>query len=300
MVRNEVHMRNTFRLSVLVIALVTIVSVAGCSSGTKEIASAKDRAVSMMQMLPSNVSEFTFFDKYALTTDKNLAAEWSYYNENYFGFGNDSVSNSITGLCMVYPSNILMYEGDFTLDQLLGSAANGSYNYGGFNVRHAADNSSIVLINSTAITGDDEDVRSCIDVVDGNVSSLYGNAEIKSIVDRLPSGFVLDVRIVDNASASENISGLLLVGASVAKTSNTDIETDVYQFNTSDAAQQYVATASNESQNETMHIDRTQDGTFVTEVITPLTSTPTPTETPALTPEPTPTSAATVTPTPAP
>ena len=71
-------MKNVFRISVLVIALVTILSVAGCSSGTKEIASAKDRVVSMIRMLPSNVSEFTFFDKYALTTDKNLSAEWSY------------------------------------------------------------------------------------------------------------------------------------------------------------------------------------------------------------------------------
>jgi hypothetical protein len=260
-------MRNAFRLSVLVMALVTIVSVVGCSSGTKEIASAKDRALSTMQLLPSNVSGFSFLDIYALRTDENLASEWSYFNRNIFG--NESISNSMNGLCVVYPSNIWMFEGDFTLDQFMGSTSNGSYNYGGFNVRYLADNSSIVLINSTTINGYDEDVRNCIDVVNGNVSSLYGNADIKSIVDRLPVGFEFSVSIVDNESASENMSGLLLVGASVAKSGDNDIETDVYQFNTSDAAQQYVATASNESQDETMHIDRTQDGAFVTEVITP-------------------------------
>ena len=276
----------------------TIVSVAGCSSGTKEIASAKDRFMSMMQMLPSNVSEFTFFDVYALRTDENLSSEWSYYNDNIFGFGNDSVSNNINGLCMVYPSNIWMFEGDFTLDQLMGSAANGSYNYGGFNVLYTAYNSSMVLINSTAINGDDEDVRSCIDVVNGNESSLYENENVKAILDRLPTGFVFDVQIVNNVSAAENI-GLLLEGGSMAKSGDNDIETAVYQFNTSDAAHQYVATAGNVSKDGTMQIaSRTQDGVFVTEVLTPLTSTPTPTETPALTPEPTSTPADTVTPAP--
>ena len=202
---------------------------------------------------------------------------------------------------MAYPNNIWMYEGDFTLDQFMGSAANGSYNYGGFNVRYGTDNSSIVLINSTAINAYDEDVRSCIDVVNGNVSSLYGNADIKSVVDRLPSGFVLDVQILNNESVDENISGLLLVGASVAKSGDNDIETDVYQFDTSDAAQKYVATASNESQDETIHIDRTRDGVFVTEVITPLTSTPTPTVSPTETLTPTQTATpSTSTPTPKP
>ena len=292
-------MRNAFRLPVLVIALVMIVSVVGCSSGAKEVAPGKDRVLSIMQLLPTNVSSFSFLDLYALRTEKDLASEWSYIKESIFG--NDSVSNSINGLCMAYPNNIWMYEGDFTLDQFMGSAANGSYNYGGFNVRYGTDNSSIVLINSTAINAYDEDVRSCIDVVNGNVSSLYGNADIKSVVDRLPSGFVLDVQILNNESVDENISGLLLVGASVAKSGDNDIETDVYQFDTSDAAQKYVATASNESQDETIHIDRTRDGVFVTEVITPLTSTPTPTVSPTETLTPTQTATpSTSTPTPKP
>ncbi len=280
-------MKNAFRFLALVIALATIAGVAGCSSGAKEVAPANDRAVSMMQMLPSNVSEFTFLDIYALRTDENLADEWSYLNENIFG--NASVSNSINSFGMVYPNYMGMFEGDFNfaqfLNQFMGSTGNSSYKYGSFNVRAWTDNTSSVLINSTVFIGTDEDIRSCIDAVNGNVSSLYGNADIKSMMNRLPVGFELNVQIVDNESASENISGLLLVGGSVAKSGDNDIETDIYQFNTSDAAQQYVATASNVSEDGTMQIARTQDGAFVTEVLTPLTSTPT--ETPALTPEPT-------------
>lgn len=269
-------MRNAFHLSIIVIALVTIVSVAGCSSGSKEVASGKDREVSMMQMLPTNISSLSFLDLYALRTDKNLASEWSYIKENIFG--NDSVADGINSLCMVYPNDIWMFEGDFTLDQLTGGTGNGSYTYGGFNVQYGTThNTSIVMINSTAINGYDEDVRNCIDVVNSGTSSLYGNSDIKSIVNQLPIGYELAVWIVDNESVSENISvsGLLLVGASWTKSGDNYVETKAYQFNTSDAAQQYVTTASNESQDETTHIDRTQNGAFVIEIITPLTPTQT-------------------------
>ena len=289
-------MKNALRFLALAIALATIVSVTGCSSSPKAVAPGKDRLVSMMQMLPSNVSEFSFFDIYTLRTDKNLAAEWSGYNQ-YF-FGNASVTNSMNSFCLVYPNEIGMFDGDFTLnqllDQLMGSTGTDSYNYGGFNVMAGAANTSIVRINGTAIIGYDEDIRSCIDAVNGNASSLYGNADIKSMVNRLPGGYGFDVTIADNNSAYGNISGLMLVGLSVTASGDNFTQTGIYQFNTSDAAQQYVATASNVSADGAMQIARTQDGTLVTEVLTPLTSTITPTETPALTPEPT------LTPTPAP
>jgi hypothetical protein len=230
----------------------------------------------MLQMLPSNVSSFDFLDIYALRTDENLSYAWSYIDE--YSFGNASVANSFNSFCTVYPSYLAMYEGDFTLDQLTGGISNGSYNYGGFNVRYVY-NSSMVLINGTAIGGYDKDIQSCIDAVNGNVSSLYGNADIKSIVNRLPVGFELYVWIADNASASENISGLLLGGASVAKSGDNYIETEVYQFNTSDAAQSYVALNGNTS-DASSRIEMTQDSVYVTIVTTPITSTPTPTPTP--------------------
>jgi hypothetical protein len=186
----------------------------------------------------------------------------------------------MNSFCLVYPNDIGMFEGDFTLsqliDQLIGSTGNGSYSYGGFNVMAGAANSSIVRINSTAIIGSDDEVRSCIDAVNGNASSLYGNADIKSMVNRLPNGYGFDVTLADNNSAYGNISGLMLVGSSVTASGDNLTETGIYQFNTSDAAQQYVATASNVSKDGSMQIARTQDGAFVTEVLTPLTSTPTP------------------------
>jgi hypothetical protein len=284
-------MRNAFRLSVLVIALVTIVSVAGCSSGSKEVAPAKDRALSIMQMVPTNVSSFSFIDIYALRTDKNLSSAFEYFQEYYLG--NDSIVEKING--MVAADELYLFEGDFALDQVMefmGITINGSYNYGGLNVRTGSYNSSGAMINGSAIIGYDKDVRSCIDVVNGNASLLYGNADIKAIVSRLPVGFELYISIVGNESVSENMSGLLLAGASVTMSGGDYIETEIYQFNTSDAAQQYVATAGSESNDDTTRTERTQDGVYVTAVTMPLTYTPTPAPTvlPTETSTPTPTS----------
>ena len=271
-------MRNAVRFLTVILVLATIVSVAGCSSGSKSVAAGKDRAVSMMQILPADTSNFSFLDTYMLQTDKNLSADWEYMKVSYFG--NNSISEKFNGV--VYTDELSVFEGDFTLDQFMGNTSNGSYNYGGFKISTSTYNTSVVMINSSAVTGYDYDVRRCIDVVNGNESSFYDNEDVKAIMNLLPSGIELAIQVMNNSSSSEEPIGSLVEGASWIKSGNYYMETQVYQFNSSDTAQQYVATASNMSEDGTMRIDRTQNGTFVTEVMTPLTSTPTPT--PTLTP----------------
>jgi hypothetical protein len=271
-------MKNAVRFLAVILTLATIVSVVGCSSGSKSIAVGKDRAVSMMQILPADTSNFSFLDTYMLQTDKNLSSDWEYMKAYYFG--NDSLSEKFNGL--VYTDELSMYEGDFTFDQFMGNRSNGYYNYGGFKISMSTYNTSAVMINSNAVSGYDYDVRRCIDVVNGNESSFYDNDGVKAIMHLLPSGIELAIQVMNNSFSSEGPIGSLVEGASWIKSGNHYVETQVYQFNSSDTAQQYVATASNVSKDGTMHIDRTQNGVFVTEVITPLTSTPTPT--PTLTP----------------
>ena len=271
-------MRNAVRFLTVILVLATIVSVAGCSSGSKSVAAVKGRAVSMMQILPTDTSDFSFLDTYTLRTDKNLSSGWEYIKEYYFG--NSSFSEKINSL--VSTDELSVFEGDFTLDQFMGNTSNGSYNYGGFKISTSMYNTSVVMINSSAVTGHDYDVRHCIDVVNGNESSFYDNEDVKAIMNLLPSGIELAIQVMNNSSSSEEPIGSLLKGASWIKSGNDYVETQVYQFNSSDTAQQYVATTSNVSKDGTMHIDRTQNGAFVTEVMTPLTSTPTPT--PTLTP----------------
>jgi len=271
-------MRNAVRFLTVILALATIVSVAGCSSGSKSIAAGKDRVVSMMQILPADTSNFSFLDTYMFHTDKNLSSDWALIKKYYLG--NNSLSERING--MVNTDKISMFEGDFTLDQFVGNTSNGSYNYGGFKISTSTYNTSIVMINSSAVIGYDYDVRRCIDVVNGNRSSFYDNEDVKAIMSLLPIGLQLAIQVMDNSSSSGEPIGSLVKGASWIKSGNDYVETQVYQFNGSNTAQQYVATASNVSVDGTMHIDRMQNGTFVTEVMTPLASTPT--STPTLTP----------------
>ncbi len=271
-------MRNAVRFLTVILALATIVSVTGCSSGSKSIAAGKDRAVSMMQILPADTSNFSFLDTYMIQTDKNLSSDWEYMKASYFG--NNSLSEKFNGL--VYTDELSVFEGDFTLDQFMGNTSNGSYNYGGFKISTSMYNTSVVMINSSAVSGYDYDVRRCIDVVNGNRSSFYDNENVKAIMSLLPSGIELAIQVMDNSSSSGEPIGSLAEGASWLKSGDDYVETKIYQFNSSNTAQQYVATASNVSEDGTIHIDRTQNGTFVTEEMTPLASTPTPT--PTLTP----------------
>jgi len=269
-------MRNAVRFLIVVLTLATIVSVAGCSSGSKSIAAGKDRAVSMMQMLPAYTSNFSFLDTYMFQTDENLSSAWAFIKGYYLG--NTSFSERING--MVSTDELSIFEGDFTLDQFVGKTGNGSYNYGGFKITTSTYNTSVVMINSSAVTGYDYDVRRCIDVVNGNESSFYDNEDVKAIMNLLPSGLELAIQVMNNSSSSGEPIGSLAEGASWTKSGADYAETKVYQFNSSDIAQQYVATARNVSEDGTMNIARTQNGAFVTEVMTPLTSTPTPTLTP--------------------
>ena len=287
-------MRSIVRFLAVVVILVSIVGAVGCSSGSKTVGSAKDRAVSMVKLLPSNVSDFYYRDLYMLRTDKNLSAEWSSLEQQS---NNSALLQKIDGLGVDFGDMTELVLGSLSLDQFMAVSSNGSYNYGGFKVSMYTDGISAVRVNGTSIYGYDDKIRSCIDVANGNGTSLYSNEGVKSILDRLPDGYGMQI-VVGNESAPAELAAMLVFGFSITKHGSTDVKTNVYKFNSSDAAQEYVQVVSNESQDANVSIDRTQDGAFVREVMTPVTATPTPTPTVALTPEPTATPVVTVTPTP--
>ena len=289
-------MKNVVRFLAVVVILVSIVSAVGCSSGSKPVGSVMDRAVSMMKVVPSNVSVFSYEDFYMLRTDKNLSAEWSSMKQQTNG---SALLQKIDGYGGVDYMLVLFLGGGSSPDQLMGvSSSNGSYSYGGFKVSTYAAGLSKVLVNDISIYSSDDEIRLCIDVANGNVTSLYGNGDVKSILDRLPGGYTIQIA-VGNETAPVELAGILAAGASITKHGSSKVQTNVYKFNSSDAAREYVQVMNNESQDANVSIQTTQDGAFVTEVMTPVTATSTPTPTTvALTPEPTATPAATVTPTP--
>ncbi len=290
-------MKNIVRFLAVVVIVASIAGAAGCSSGSKPVGSAMDRAVSIMKLLPSNVSDFSYYDFYMLRTDTNLSAEWSSMKQQT-NESERALLQKIDGYGGVGYMILFFLGGGSTPDQLMRiSSSNGSYSYGGCKVNTYANALSKVMVNDISLYGSDDEIKLCIDAANGNGTSLYGNEDVKSVVDRLPGGYTLQIA-VGNESAPVELAGVLAAGASITKQGSIKVQTNVYKFNSSDAAQEYVQVMNNESQDETVHIDMTQDGAFVTEVMTPVTATPTPTATTALTPEPTATPAATVTLTP--
>ncbi len=288
-------MRNVVRFLAVVLAVVSIVSVIGCSSGSKPSGSAKDRAVSMMKVLPANVSGFSYMDIYTLRTDANLASEWEILMQQ----SNDSaVLKKINGLGLVYAESIALFVGDFSLEELTEVASNGSYEYGGFTVKTYGENVSAALVNSVAINSLDDQIKRCIDVAKGTEASMYGSEDLQAVLARLPEGYMMDAWVVGNETVPEGFEGLLAVAEITTRQGSDDMQTTVYKFNGSDAAQKYAVAANNASQDESYNVAVTQDGAFVKVAATPVTATPTPAATVALTPKPTATPVVTVTPTP--
>ena len=290
-------MKSIVRFLAVVVILVSIVGAVGCSSGSKPVGSAMDRVVSMMKVLPSNVSDFYYIDLYMIRTDKNLSSEWSSLEQQSSSSSLLQKVNGVGMVSMVSGDGVELATGDLSLDQLMNASSIGSYNYGGFKVSRYADNLSAVLINGIAIGSFDNEIRLCIDVANGNGTSLYSNEDVKSVLAQLPDGYEMQI-LASNESAPEELAALLVLGASSTKQGSNNVSTNVYKFNSSDAAQEYVQVMNNESQDENVSIQTTQDGAFVKEFITAVTATPTPTPTVALTPEPTATPVVTVTPTP--
>lgn len=290
-------MKNIVRLLVAVLVAASIVSVVGCSSGPKDVGSVKDRMASMLKVLPANVSGFSYQDIYTLRTDKNMASEWASMQQQP---DDRAVLQRLNGLGMVEAEGIMLLVGDVSIDELIKVASNGSYEYGGFKVKTYTGNVSAALINGVSISSFENEMKRCIDVANGKAPSMYGSGDLQAVLARVPDGYIIVTWIAGNETVPEGFDGLLAVAQAITRQGSADIQTAVYKFNGSDTAQQYVKTVGNASQDDSIHLDITQDGVFVKVVATPVTPTPTPTATVALTPKPTATPVVTVTPTPAP
>jgi hypothetical protein len=135
-------MKNIIRFLSVVLVLVSIVSVIGCSSGSKPVGSVKDRVASMLQMLPADVSGFYYQDIYMLRTDKNMSTEWASLQQGAEG---SAILQKLNGLGMVEVEGVVLFAGDFSLAELMETAANGSYEYGGIKVQVYESIASLIM-----------------------------------------------------------------------------------------------------------------------------------------------------------
>lgn len=247
-------MRKIVRFFTAFILLVSIVGAAGCSSEPKEPVVEDTGAVRMMKMLPIDVGSFMYMDVHALRTVQNLSSIWDWYKDELGDLSDSDIIESVDFVGMAQDEDFYLIEGDFDLDQLMGNTTDGPYYYDSFNVTIGEDGDSAALVNGVFIIGCDEDVRSCIDVVNGKKDSLYDNGDLRTIFDRLPSGYMISLVFMEDAYGV----GLRALGKSMAIQDSNYVQTIIAKFANSDIAGNFVRSVIMGTATVT------QDGVFIT------------------------------------
>ena len=246
--------KNTWLLtSVLILTLLG--SSASCSSDSGK--AHMESAVNMMKMLPADASGFDSTDFRAIRYDDDLAHYWSYLQSEV------SYIENLDIMATVSKPHLSLRRGSQVTEYIteLNQTCNETYEYKGIKI-WKDKYYYVTFINGIGISGSEETVRRCIDVVKGDEASLYDKVE--DIVDLMPGGYTLAVWDATNGNESESYlyEGMLTVGYSVANEGANDRETTIRKFRDFDAAQQYT-----EKMKEIGLTSVTQDGVFVTVVV---------------------------------
>jgi hypothetical protein len=233
-------MKNAVRVLAVVVMLVSIVSVLGCSSGSDQ-----GSFVSMMKILPENLSSLTFIDVAMLQADDDLISVWNQIKEQSLGedvYG-ESVDEMIGFGMAGDSSRVTLYEGDFDVDQMtsvIERNSNESFDYKGVEIWTDKNASSTAVIDDMVVNGSSEDIQLCVDVFKGEGTSLYDNKDARDVVNRLPDGYMLGVMVVADETSSAASYGLLAAGMAVSKQGVNDSEISLLKFEDSNAAEQYM------------------------------------------------------------
>ena len=254
-------MKNAVRVLAAILVLVSIVSVIGCSSGSD-----KGSFISMVKMLSEDLGGLTFIDVQTLQTDDSLASTWNGIQQQLIGpniYG-ENVSK-ITGLGLVgSETGLMMYAGDFDLEQMTSIIEQGSvesFEYEGITICTDQNASSTAVIDDVVFVGSSEDIQLCVDVANGQGTSLYDNKDAKDTIGRLPGGYILGVMVMGDTNSSEESYGLLAAGMAVSKQNGNISETSLLKFEDSDAAEQYFTDFGSQISSD---YDVTQDGQYLT------------------------------------
>jgi len=249
---------NTVRILSLIIGVVLLVVALVFIFGSKD-----NNFVRMAKILPESIGQFTFVDVSVIRTDEDLQLMWDSLQEDLLGedvYGEDV--SKITGLGMAGSEyDLMLYAGDFDLEQMtsvIEQRSLESLKYEGSTIWTDQYASSAAVIDDIVFLGSSEDIQLCIDVANGQGTSLYDNRDARDAMGRLPNGYILKVAVMGDEGSSY---GLLYAGMAASKDDGNTSNTLLWKFEDSDAAQEYVSVI--ESQVPGGY-DVTQDGQYIT------------------------------------
>ena len=237
----------------LVVAIIAITCFPGSDKG---------QFIRMVKMLPEDIGSLNFVDIAVLQNDEDLQSTWNSIKEYYVG--EDIYGENVSKITSIgiagSASNVSMYAGDFDLEQMtsmIEQSSRESFKYEGINIWTDQNASSTAVIDDIVFVGSSEDIQLCVDVANGQGTSLYDNNDAKDIIGRLPGGYVLGVSVMDS---SENDYGLLAAGMAVSKQNGNISQASLLKFEDSDAAQGY----STEFESQMQDYDVVQEGLYLT------------------------------------
>jgi hypothetical protein len=257
---------NTIRILSLIIGVVLLViALVFCFRGSD-----KDDFIRMVKMMPEDLSGLTFIDVHTLQADDGLASTWDWVRYQFIGediYG-ENVSK-LTGFGItVGEDSLRIYKGDFDFTQMtsiIEQSSLESFEYEGITVWADQNASSIAVIDKVLFVGSSENIQLCVDVANGQGTSLYDNKDAKDTIGRLPGGYVLGVALMGSENSSVDNYGVLASGMAASKNDGNISQTWLYKFQDSDAAQGYITEFGSQIPSD---YDVTQDGEYVTIAVT--------------------------------
>jgi hypothetical protein len=209
-------------LAAVLLLLSLILVLTGCGDGGGGGGGASAEALDLMKKVPRSAGNFTYMDLKALRTDDDLddlyeSATEQLSDSDDVGIPTDNVDR------MVQAGYLTILEGRFSLASLESQLEDSGYqesDHDGTPIWEGSSSSVALVGASCLVTGWDTDqLKDCVDVINGNGDSLYDDADVRELADRMPGGFAVMVYTWDEES-DELYEGVRAIGYSLTKKSS--------------------------------------------------------------------------------
>lgn len=234
----------------------------------------------MMMRLPKDMGHCIFYNLDEIRADDDLQGFWENHWDTYHDMGYyDTVGIDLADVDIEVWGGYLavrLYEGDFDLDELREWQITGGYQekeYKGVEVWEGEGpyyEQWTALMGDVVITGQIDDVKGCIDVIEDGAESMYDDRDLRDVAIRLPNGLFGSCMKGTRLMAVFEYEGLVASGGSSVKhDSDSEKVTMVCKFEDEHAAAdamdaiRHDLESSDEYGLQCRNVNVTRDGQFV-------------------------------------
>ena len=202
----------------IIVAMVIMLAVlgsliAGCGQ------SKSGHLVGVMKVFPHDVADFTYVDIEALAEDPDLEDMYDSLRDSLGEFEENAGIDFSDIYSIAYGYNkagmLMIFKGEFDLNYVRLALKDQDFEedeYEGVEI-WSEDDSTVAFIKDMLVFGDTDTVKASIRVSQGKETSMYGNDDVKTVVDKLPAGIMT---LIQRVEAMPDIDALV-GGVSIRK-----------------------------------------------------------------------------------